>query len=228
MPTSSDTSMTCPGLTLLYVDSDCVVVDKPAGLHAVPGLGADKADSVLTRLQLQDPNIFAVHRLDRDTSGVMVFGRHRAARRALGIQFQDRLISKRYLALVAGVVTDDHGTMAWPMRYDPDNKPRQVIDSINGKPAVTHWQCLQRYADTSLLSLEPITGRTHQLRLHLCTLGHAIVGDQLYANAHWQAQSQRLCLHAAELGFAHPGDGRAMHFTVPAQFIPHENLTRSV
>ncbi|MFQ3217134.1 RluA family pseudouridine synthase [Paraperlucidibaca sp.] len=217
--TSSDTSLTCPGLLLLHVDSDCVVVQKPAGLHSVPGLGQDKTDSVLTRLQAQDPNIFAVHRLDRDTSGVMVYGRHSAARRALGIQFQERRIHKRYVALVAGVVGEDAGTMSWPMRYDPDNKPRQVVDYETGKPAQTHWKCLQRRDDTSLISLEPITGRTHQLRLHLCTLGHAIIGDQLYASNQWQARSPRLCLHACELGFAHPSDGRAMFFEIPEQFL---------
>lgn len=218
-PTTSDTSLTCPGLTLLHVDADCVVLNKPAGLHAVPGLGADKADSVLTRLQAQDPHIFAVHRLDRDTSGVMVYGRHSAARRALGLQFQERRIHKRYVALVAGLVRDERGTMDWPMRYDPDNKPRQVVDYVDGKSATTHWHCLQRRTDTSLIALEPITGRTHQLRLHLATLGHAIVGDQLYASTGWQSRSSRLCLHACELGFAHPRDGRALFFQLPEQFL---------
>lgn len=218
-PNTSDHSLTCLGLTLLHVDADCVVLNKPAGLHSVPGIGADKADSVLSRLQTEDPDIFAVHRLDRDTSGVMVFGRHSAARRALGMQFQERRIDKRYIALVAGIIPDDGGLMTWPMRYDELNKPRQTIDLIAGKPATTEWACLQRRADTSLLALHPITGRTHQLRLHLATLGHAIVGDQLYASAEWQARSSRLCLHACELGFAHPQDGRAMFFSVSEDFL---------
>jgi tRNA pseudouridine32 synthase/23S rRNA pseudouridine746 synthase len=223
-PITSDCSLTCPGLILLHVDSDCVVVNKPAGLHSVPGLGQDKADSVLTRLQAEDPHIFAVHRLDRDTSGVMVYGRHSAARRALGMQFQERRIHKRYIALVAGLVTEDSGTMSWPMRYNPDNKPLQIVDFIDGKPAKTHWQCVQRRDDTSLIALEPITGRTHQLRLHLSTLGHAIVGDQLYASNEWQSRSPRLCLHACELGFDHPGDGRAMLFEIPENFSSIEYL----
>mgnify|MGYP006145900657 CR=1 FL=1 len=134
-PASSVFSASWPGLALLHADAECVVVSKPSGIHSVPGLGSDKHDSLLTRLQAVDPLFHAVHRLDRDTSGVMVFGRTKAAVRALGMQFEARTVHKRYVALVAGLVADDAGEINLPMRYAPEIKPRQVVDAVNGKPA---------------------------------------------------------------------------------------------
>lgn len=208
----------CPGLDLLHVDADCVVLVKPSGLHSVPGLGADKQDSILTRLQAHDPAIYAVHRLDRDTSGVMVFGRHKAAISNLGKQFQARSVDKRYVALVGGDLQPDTGEINLAMRYAPEIKPRQVVDAVNGKPATTHWQVLERRADTTLLALTPVTGRTHQLRVHCQAMGHAIVGDSLYASEVWQRARARLCLHASELSFDHPSSGERMRFVLPESF----------
>ena len=208
----------CPGLDLLHVDADCVVLLKPSGLHSVPGLGDDKQDSILTRLQAHDPNMHAVHRLDRDTSGVMVFCRHKAATSHLGKQFQARTIDKRYVALVAGVLQQDRGEIELAMRYAPEIKPRQIVDAINGKPALTLWRVLERRQGCTLVSLEPITGRTHQLRVHLQAIGHPILGDSLYAPAEWQQASPRLCLHACELAFDHPGTGQRMHYQAPENF----------
>lgn len=210
----------CPsiGLTILHRDTDCIVVLKPSGLHSVPGLGDAKQDSVLTRLQALDPAIFAAHRLDRDTSGVMVFGCHAEALSALGRQFQARSVDKRYVARVAGQPSDEAGEIHAAMRYDPETKPRQVIDAVSGKPAHTRWRVLSRDGDTALLALEPVTGRTHQLRLHLQFLGHPILGDALYAPPSWQQAAPRLCLHAELLAFDHPRDGRRLQFHVPETF----------
>lgn len=208
----------CPGLDLLHVDDDCVVLLKPSGLHSVPGLGDDKHDSILTRLQAHDPRIYAVHRLDRDTSGVMVFGRHKAAVSHLGKQFQARTIDKRYVALVAGEISQDAGEITLAMRYAPEIKPRQVVDPVHGKPAITRWQIIERRKQCTLVALEPVTGRTHQLRVHLQAIGHPILGDSLYAPIEWLQASPRLCLHACELGFEHPGNGRRMHFSAAENF----------
>jgi len=208
----------CPGLDLLHVDADCVVLVKPSGLHSVPGLGADKQDSILTRLQAHDPCIYAVHRLDRDTSGVMVFGRHKAAISHLGKQFQARTVDKRYVALVGGAPGPDAGEINLAMRYAPEIKPRQIVDDVNGKPARTLWRVMARRPGCTLVALEPVTGRTHQLRVHMQALGHAIVGDALYAPPALREASARLCLHAAELAFDHPGTGARMRFQVPEEF----------
>lgn len=207
-----------PGLKILHADGDCVLVFKPSGLHSVPGLGADKQDSVLTRLQAHDPAIFAVHRLDRDTSGLLLFGRHRAALAHLGSQFQNRSIHKRYIALVDGVMVKNEGVIALPMRYDPLNKPRQAIDFESGKPAETRWWVIQRHANSTLVSLEPVTGRTHQLRLHLASIGHPILGDALYGDARVHAAADHLCLQATELSFAQPSTGRQLRFQQPEDF----------
>lgn len=208
----------CPGLDLLHVDDHCVVLNKPSGLHTVPGLGADKQDSLLGRLQTHDPDIWAVHRLDRDTSGILVFGRHREAIGQLGRQFQARTVDKRYVALVAGSPREDAGEIHLAMRYAPEIKPRQVVDPVHGKPAHTHWQVLTRHANSTLMALMPVTGRTHQLRVHMQAIGHAIVGDLLYASPELQAAAPRLCLHAAELAFDHPATGERLRFSVPEDF----------
>lgn len=218
LPAASAFPCPCPGLDLLHVDADCVVLVKPSGLHSVPGLGDDKQDSILTRLQAHDPAIHAVHRLDRDTSGVMVYGRHKAAISHLGKQFQARTVDKRYVALVGGDLQPDAGEVDLPIRYAPEIKPRQVVDPVNGKPAQTLWQVLERRPGCTLVALTPITGRTHQLRVHLQALGHPIAGDSLYAPPVLQQASPRLCLHAAELAFDHPASGERLRFNVPEEF----------
>lgn len=199
----------------LHVDDNLLVMIKPAGLHAVPGLGADKHDSLITRLRQWDPRIHAVHRLDRDTSGLMVIGRTAAAISHLGKQFQARSVHKRYLARISGQPTASAGEIQLRMRYDPDNKPRQVIDPVNGKPSHTRWQIVASHAGWSLVQLEPVTGRTHQLRLHLQALGHPILGDSLYGHPD---SHHRLCLHASELGFDHPVTGQRLQFSSTPDF----------
>lgn len=204
----------------LYVDDNLLVIDKPSGLHAVPGLGADKHDSLITRLRTWDPAIQAVHRLDRDTSGLMVIGRTPAAISALGKQFQARSVHKRYLARISGRPSQPAGEIQLRMRYDPDNKPRQVIDPVNGKSSHTRWSLVPdagpaSAADWSLVVLEPVTGRTHQLRLHMQSLGHPILGDSLYGDP---ATHPRLCLHASELAFDHPLTGQRLQFSSTPDF----------
>lgn len=197
----------------LHVDNDCIVMIKPSGLHSVPGIGPDKADSLLSRLRAWDDNIYAVHRLDRDTSGVMVFGRHPAAISHLGKQFQARSVDKSYRAKVFGEPQANQGQVELKMRYDPDNKPRQTIDSISGKPSLTHWSVISRHGSWSLLELIPITGRTHQLRLHMCSINHPILGDSLYAHEEAKNMSSRLCLHAYSLSFDHPSSMKRLTFS---------------
>jgi len=199
-------------LPVLFWDDTCVVLLKPAGLHAVPGLGPEKWDSVLTRLRQVDPHIQAVHRLDRDTSGLMVFSRCVAATRHLGIQFQQRTIDKRYRAWVSPAALADTGTLTLSMSYDPVNKPRQKVDAEHGKSSTTHWQVLQRTPQYQDVLLEPVTGRTHQLRLHCQQLGCPILGDALYADERTRGMTDRLCLHASALSFNHPVSGERLSF----------------
>jgi tRNA pseudouridine32 synthase/23S rRNA pseudouridine746 synthase len=202
----------------LHVDNDCIVMIKPSGLHSVPGIGPDKADSLLSRLRAWDDNIYAVHRLDRDTSGVMVFGRHPAAISHLGKQFQARSVEKSYHARVFGQPLQDCGQIELKMRYDPDNKPRQTIDATHGKPSLTHWSVISRHDDWSLMELTPITGRTHQLRLHMSSINHPILGDSLYAHEQAKNMSPRLCLHAYRLSFNHPSSMQRLSFSHAENF----------
>lgn len=198
----------------LYRDDWIWVVDKPAGLLSVPGRDPRNKDSVFTRLSTQQDDLRVVHRLDLGTSGVMVFACHVEAQRALGRQFEQRLVEKRYEALVDGWVAADYGTIDWPLMSDWSRRPRQKACLVEGKAALTFWQLLQRDQEcgVSRLRLFPRTGRSHQLRVHLALLGHPILGCHFYGNGRSQGASSRLCLHATELQFKHPGDGRDCRF----------------
>lgn len=211
----ADTNLDC-----VYADDDCIVINKPSGLHTVPGLGPDKADSVLTRLQRINGHIYAAHRLDRDTSGLLVFGCHRQALAELGKQFQAKTITKRYAALVAGVLNEPSGDITLHMCYSETHKPRQIVSEA-GKFSHTRWWLTTQYPHSALVALEPVTGRTHQLRLHMQTIGHAIIGDPLYAPTEWAQAAPRLCLHAAELAFDHPRSGQRLSFARPETFQPY-------
>ncbi len=206
-------------LELVHVDPLFVVVDKPSGLLAVPGRGPDKQDCVVSRFRARFPGCIdqpAVHRLDMDTSGLMVLARTREAHRHLSLQFQQRRVHKVYIALLEGVVQGSHGTIRLAFRLDPDNRPRQVRDPVHGKPGVTRWRVLAREDGRTRVEFEPLTGRTHQLRLHaLHGLGCAIVGDRLYGAG---VRSGEMLLHATELGFAHPATGRRLVFTCRPRF----------
>lgn len=209
-------------LTLLYQDRQLVVVDKPGGLLAVPGRGPDKQDCVASRVRHLVPECIdqpAVHRLDMDTSGLMVLGLTREAHRHLSIQFAERRVEKRYLALVDGLVAGEQGEIRLRFRLDPDNRPRQVYDLVHGKLGITLWRNRGIVSGGSLIEFTPLTGRTHQLRLHAAHrlgLGVPIVGDRLYGlGRHGDA----LYLHAGWLRFSHPLTGRLLSFSSPAPFL---------
>ena len=206
-----------------YADDTLLVFDKPSGLLAVPGRGADKQDCLAAQVQARYPDALIVHRLDMATSGLMVMARGAAAQRALSKAFAAREVEKRYLAVVAGRLDappEPWGTIDLPIIVDWPNRPRRIVDLIHGKPSVTRWRVLAYDASgsTTRVELEPFTGRSHQLRVHLRELGHPILGDALYAPPDVHALSKRLLLHAWSLSFAHPATGEALAFACPAPF----------
>ena len=194
---------------MIHLDSGLVAVDKPAGLLAVPGRGADKADCVSARLQAAYPDALVVHRLDMATSGLMLLARGPEMQRRLSQAFAGRLIDKTYTAVVAGQLAEDAGEIDLPLGADWPNRPRQQVDALHGKPSLTRWRVLSRDAlrGQTRLALQPQTGRTHQLRVHLSAIGHAILGDALYASNAVAAAAPRLLLHASRLTLAHPLTG---------------------
>ncbi|MCW5633901.1 MAG: RluA family pseudouridine synthase [Rubrivivax sp.] len=205
-----------------YVDDTIVVMEKPAGLLAVPGRGEDKRASLSEHVRERWPDALVVHRLDMPTSGLMLFARGAAAQRCLSMAFEARRIAKRYVAVVHGLVAGDRGEIDAPLAVDWPNRPRQCIDRAHGRPSLTRWRVLARdeAAQRTRLALEPVTGRAHQLRVHLLSIGHAIVGDALYGHGDGapDATSPRLMLHASRLAFAHPHDGHAVEFESPPPF----------
>lgn len=206
------------GVPLRYRDGALIVVDKPAGLLAVPGRGEHLQDCVATRVQARFADAKVVHRLDQATSGLMSFGRGAAAQAALGRAFEARCVAKRYIAVVDGLVADDEGLIDLPLASDWPNRPRQQVDHERGKASQTRWRVLTRDAALrrTRLELEPLTGRSHQLRVHLTAIGHPILGDALYGAP--TGAAPRLMLHASELSLPHPADARPMNFSSPAPF----------
>ena len=207
-------------LCVVYADDAIVVLDKPSGLLSVPGRGPDKQDCLSARVQAVVPDALIVHRLDMATSGLMVMARGIAMQRALSEAFATRNVVKRYEAVVHGEVADTPGTwreIDLPIGVDWPNRPRRVIDPVIGKPSVTRLQRSHFDAErqVSHVLLEPLTGRTHQLRLHMQAIGHPILGDALYAPPEVLAMAPRLLLHACELAFAHPVSGSPLHFSRP-------------
>jgi tRNA pseudouridine32 synthase/23S rRNA pseudouridine746 synthase len=207
-------------ITILHIDEGLVVVRKPAGLLSVPGRGPDRADCVVARVQRRVPDALVVHRLDMATSGLLLIARGLQAQRLLSAAFAERRVTKRYVAVVAGLPAEDGGEVALPLVCDWPNRPRQMVDHAIGKPALTRWRVLARHAPegTARVELEPVTGRSHQLRVHLQSIGHPILGDELYAPVPWQRASPRLLLHACQLAFAHPLSGQALAFSDSAEF----------
>ena len=200
------------GLAILYHDDYLLVVDKPSGLLSVPGRGEDREDCLAKRVQVVFPDALIVHRLDMSTSGLMVLARGKAMERALSIAFQQRRVQKRYEALVAGKLSPVQGEVNLPLITDWPNRPKQMVSFEVGKPSLTRYQVIEYLSDldATRVSLEPITGRSHQLRVHMQALGHAILGDKLYALPQVQAQSERLLLHAAMISLPHPVSGEVM------------------
>nr|WP_303828606.1 pseudouridine synthase [Asticcacaulis taihuensis] len=194
-----------------------LVAEKPAGLLSVPGRLPENKDCLITRLQADYPDALTVHRLDMATSGLMVFARGAEAHRTLSKAFADRQVSKRYIAVVAGRL-ERQGEVDLPLITDWPNRPRQKIDHEIGKPSLTRWRVLEAGESTTRVELEPVTGRSHQLRVHMMAIGHPILGDVFYAPADIEALSPRLLLHADRLSLPHPVSGEAMDFRSPAPF----------
>ncbi|HNM22604.1 MAG TPA: pseudouridine synthase [Rhodocyclaceae bacterium] len=231
---------------LLYADAHLLVLDKPAGLLAVPGRGEDKQDCLSARVQAVYPDALIVHRLDMATSGLLVMARGAAAQSILSKAFAQRQVSKRYIAVVAGhlplpATPDGWGLIDLPLIVDWPNRPRSIVDRVQGKPSQTRWRVVGNFSPspalprtppplageglgereifpTTRLELAPLTGRSHQLRVHLQALGHPILGDTLYAPPEVQALADRLLLHASEIAFTHPASGEGLRFVSPAPF----------
>ena len=204
-------------LSVLYEDRQILVVDKPAGLLSVPGKLAGREDCLVSRLQAEYWDALLVHRLDCDTSGVMIFARTKAAQGFLGQEFEQRRSKKTYLARVHGVVAGDQGHIDLPLCADWPNRPRQMVDHAQGRPAQTDWQVISRDADTTLVRLYPLTGRSHQLRVHMLAQGCPILGDPIYATGKAR-DFPRLMLHAETLSLHHPAIGEWVTFTAPCPF----------
>lgn len=206
-----------PYLNIIFQDDDIVVFNKPSGLLSVPGKGKDRADCLQTRAQRVFPTVTVVHRLDMATSGLMVMALNKSAHRHISKQFELRETAKTYQAIVFGKVQQDYGEINLPLICDWPNRPKQMVDHQQGKKALTHWQVLERNADTTRVELKPVTGRSHQLRVHMLSISHPIVGDTLYAHEQALKMADRLNLHATFLGFCHPVTEQTLSFesTVP-------------
>lgn len=208
-----------PWLDLVYRDDYIAVVNKPSGLLSVPGNQPQYYDSAMSRVKERYGFCEPAHRLDMATSGILLFALSKAADRELKRQFREREPKKYYQALVWGHVEQDHGVVELPLICDWENRPRQKICFERGKRAVTFYDVLQRYPNnTTRVKLTPITGRSHQLRLHMLALGHPILGDKFYAHPQAKALCPRLCLHAESLQIQHPITGETMEFTAPVGF----------
>ena len=200
-------------MRILYSDDALLAVDKPAGMLSVPGRGEGKRDCVAARVQSMFADALVVHRLDMATSGLLLMARGAAAQRRLGIAFAQREVDKRYVAVVAGRPPAS-GEIDLPLSADWPNRPMQKVDRERGKPSLTRYRVLDYDAasDTARVELEPLTGRSHQLRVHLCALGHPIVGDALYAPPAIRSGATRLLLHACALRMPHPTTGQPLAF----------------
>ena len=213
-------SCTQPGIEqrLIYLDEDLLVLDKPAGLLSVPGRGPDKQDCLSARVQARWPGALTVHRLDMATSGLLLMARNPRSQRQLSLAFETRQIHKHYVAVVHGQLQGGtQGLIDLPLAVDWPNRPLQKVDSLRGKPSQTRWQILEQAQDRTRLLLQPLSGRTHQLRVHLQAIGHPIVGDALYG-ADAGPQAPRLLLHASALMFTHPLSGQSMRIDSPPPF----------
>lgn len=206
-----------PYLDILYQDDHLVALNKPSGLLSVPGKAAEHFDSLQYRVQRVWPTASIVHRLDMATSGVLVMALTKDAQRELNRQFQQRLTTKRYFARVAGQIQADKGSIDLPLICDWPNRPKQKVCYQHGKASLTHFQVLSRQSTSSLVALEPVTGRSHQLRVHLQMLGHPIFGDKFYAGQ-FATAAERLLLHAAELTILHPISGERVKFYAECPF----------
>ncbi|MBQ4811739.1 RNA pseudouridine synthase [Pseudoalteromonas luteoviolacea] len=207
-----------PYIEIIYQDDHMLVINKPSGLLTVPGKDPKHADSAISRINRVYPNAKIVHRLDMATSGVLCLAMHKEAHRFLSIQFQDRLTKKRYVARVHGQLAQLNGSVDLPLICDWPNRPKQKVCHESGKPSLTHFEVIEHEDNATRVSLTPITGRSHQLRVHMLSLGHVILGDRLYAQGDALAAEKRLQLHAQMLQICHPISGDMMHFEAPDPF----------
>jgi tRNA pseudouridine32 synthase/23S rRNA pseudouridine746 synthase len=206
---------------VIHADRQLLVVDKPPGLLSVPGLGPANQDCLARRVAAEYRGARIVHRLDRETSGIIAMALDADTHRDLSRQFEQREVDKRYVAVVAGLVERDEGEIELPLRKDldpPTPGPRHIVDHEQGRPALTHYRVVARDGDRTRLELRPLTGRSHQLRVHLEAIGHPILGDDLYAPPDVVAASDRLLLHAQTLALTHPATGQRMTFEAPCPF----------
>lgn len=201
---------------LLHADAHLLVVDKPAGLLAVPGRGEVGQINLTMQLRQRFADALVVHRLDQATSGLMLFARSAVSQRTLSMAFEARKVDKRYEAVVQRRVQGEAGSIDAPLMADWPLRPRQKVDFDSGRPSCTRWRVLQRLADATRLELEPVTGRSHQLRVHLQSIGHPIVGDALYGDT--TQATARMLLHATRLSLAHPATGEALSFSSEPPF----------
>lgn len=213
-----------PAGLCLHEDADLLVLAKPAGLLCVPGRGPDKHDCLSARAQRHWPGALVVHRLDMATSGLVLMARTPGMQRALSQAFADRQVEKRYQAVVQGCMAAPAegawGDITLPIAADWERRPLRVVDALHGKPSHTRWRILglDTAAGTTRVELAPVTGRTHQLRVHMAALGHPILGDALYADTATAARTPRLLLHATRLAFEHPRSGAWVQYALPAEF----------
>ena len=204
-------------LNILHHDHELLLVDKPSGLLSVPGRGEHLADCLISRIQAVFPDALLVHRLDRDTSGVMVFAMTRHAQRHLGLQFERRMTKKTYVARVYGHVEEREGHIDLPLIVDWPNRPIQHVDHEIGKQAITDWKVMRYDEGETRMRLTPLTGRTHQLRVHMLEIGHPILGDPFYATGPAR-DAPRLMLHAETLRVRHPDGGKGLTFKAKCPF----------
>lgn len=206
---------------LIHRDQDFIVIHKPAGLLSVPGKTPDLQDCAINRLLQEERRTLLIHRLDRDTSGLLVFALSKVGQKSISRQFQERQTGKTYQAVVVGQL-EGEGTIDIPVIYDPSRPPLHIVDEHHSKPALTHWKVIEQFElsgePVTRVELTPITGRAHQLRVHMQYLGHPIVGDTLYAQPEHQNLMNRLCLHAERLSFNHPVTEERMEFYCPVPF----------
>lgn len=207
-----------PQIDVLHADADIIICNKQTGLLSVPGRDESMKDCLESRLQSEYGEIYTVHRLDMETSGLMVYARSKDAQRALSQSFMDRAVTKHYIADILGQPAGIMGEIHLPLICDWPNRPRQMVDFSVGKPATTFWECISQSETHSRVALKPVTGRSHQLRVHMLALGHPILGDSLYAPDNAYAPYTRLHLHASYLEFAHPTHKKKLQFESAAPF----------
>jgi len=205
-------------LSIIHEDADILVIDKPSGLLTVSGKQPGADDCLESRAVAHHAGAEITHRLDWDTSGIIVLALNKKARRNLGIQFEKRLVEKHYIARVWGKPNQPNGRIDLPMRCDWPNRPRQIVDHAEGREAITDWELSACDAESSYLLMKPKTGRSHQLRVHCQSMGHPILGDRLYAHEDAYQAHERMCLHASFIAFDHPTSGDRVNYASPCPF----------